>query len=260
MRRQGITDLKLSAYAGWRETRVDFLGGLPFLETLDLMTVGLRDVSPLYELPNLRRLSISGVKAKVDFTKIPRLNHLGISWNHKLFASLLDCGNLHVLGLDRFTEKDLSSLRELTALNVLALSYSKIESLRGIGRFSELRRLSLAVTNRIQTLSGISACKELVEVSVEAAKILTDVDAVGDLPKLRTLFFTACPKIESLQFISKLSRLEYFALLQTSRVSDGDLSGLSSLPKLKHVSFVDRKHYNRRNSAFPKNYKLMRPD
>ena len=75
---------------------------------------------------------------------------------------------------------------------------------------------------------------------------------------LKELCFQACPNLDSLQALKKLVSLEYFGLLETTTVADGDLSGLLTLPKLKHASIRDRQHYDVKNSDLPKAYRRAR--
>jgi hypothetical protein len=54
MEAHGLTDLRIYADGRGSKGHLDFLRDLPFLERLSIIIVGLRDVSPLYDLPNLR--------------------------------------------------------------------------------------------------------------------------------------------------------------------------------------------------------------
>ena len=58
-----------------------------------------------------------------------------------------------------------------------------------------------------------------------------------------------------IQTLKRLVNLEYFGLLETTTVADGDLATLLTLPKLKHATIRDRQDYNVRNSELPKAYR-----
>jgi Leucine-rich repeat (LRR) protein len=258
LRRHGVSHLRLSPYAGWREKQIDFLSSLLFLERLDLAAVGLRDISPLYQLPNLQWLSLNGVARKIDFTKIPKLNNLRLGWNEKNFSSLLDCANLQSLGLDNYSGSDLWAFAKLTRLSVLALSFSKIESLDGIEHLGLLDRLSLARVNRLESLEHLQHCQALTTLEIDGAAELRDVGAVAGLRNLRSFSLMGCPKVQSVRAVGGLPALETVGLLQTTSIQDGDLSALDALPALRHASFLDRPHYNRKNAQYPKRLRYPR--
>ena len=255
MRDQGLSELRVFADGRNGAARIDYLGEIPFLQRLGLCIVGLRDVSPLYDLPNLRALTVQRIERKIDFTRIPRLENLSLSWNAKLFSSLLESERLEVLGIDNFTGKDFLPFAKLKALENIGFAFTRLESFAGLEQFPELGRLSLGPINRLETLDHLEGYPDLRYLQVEAAKKLRRIDAVSRLRCLQELWFTACPQIESLRAIEGLPALEYFGLLQTTSVADGDLSALLKLPRLKHASIRDRKHHNMKNDNLPKAYR-----
>jgi hypothetical protein len=252
---RGLSDLRVFADGRADAARIDFLREIPFLETLGLCIVGLRDITPLYDLPNLRSLAVQGVERKIDFTRIPRIQKLALPWNAKLFSSLLECGGLQDLGIDNFSGKDFLPFARLKSLKNIGFAFTRLESFAGIEEFPELGRLSLGPINRLETLDHLEGCPRLWYLQVEAAKKLRRIDAVSSLRCLQELCFTACPQIESIRAIEGLPALEYFGLLQTTEVADGDLSALLKLPRLKHASIRDRKNYNVKNDDLPKAYR-----
>ncbi len=68
---ENIKRLVLSGYFGWRSPDLTFLDSIPFVERIDLMVPRVKDVTPLYRLPELKDLSVGGNVAPIDFTKIP---------------------------------------------------------------------------------------------------------------------------------------------------------------------------------------------
>jgi Leucine-rich repeat (LRR) protein len=247
----GVTHLRLSAYAGWREKQIDFLRSLPFLTKLDLAAVGLKDVSPLYELPNLKALSVNGLERRIDFPRIPSLRNLNIHWSQKNFSSLLDCTELEELGLDGYSGPDLKPFRNLKKMHNFALSFSRVETLVGIENCVSLGRFPLALVNRLTSLDHLEGCGELWHVSVEGAKALQRIDAVAQLPYLREFSLVGCPRVESIKPLARLPVLES-VFFRTTVIQDGDMSPLLTLPSLKHATFNDRKHYSHNNAEFPK--------
>ena len=255
MAAHGLTDLRICMDGRGSKGDLDFLRDLPILERLSIITAGLRDVSPLYDLPNLRILDFQAVSAKIDLTRIPRLEFLMCSWNARTLSSLLECGRLRELGLDNYTGADLRPFAKLSSLENIGMAYTRLESLAGVERFANLRRLSLGPINRLETLDHLEGCPELRDFSIGPAKKLARVEVLWRLPNLEALGFQACPQIESLRGLERLVNLEYFGLLETTNVADGDLGVLLALPKLRHASIRDRQHYHVKNSELPKTYR-----
>jgi hypothetical protein len=255
MRARGLSELRIFADGRSGAVRIDFLREIPFLETLGLCVVGLRDITPLYDLPNLGSLVVQGLERKVDFTRIPRLRNLSLAWKARFFSSLLDCGGLEVLGIDYYSGKDFLTFGRLKSLKSIGFGFTRLESFAGIEQFPNLGRLSLGPINRLETLDHLEGCSRIWHLHVEAARKLRRIEAVSSLRCLQELCFTACPQIESVQPFNGLPALEYFGLLQTTNVADGDLSALLKLPRLKHASIRDRKHYNVKNADLPKAYR-----
>jgi len=251
----GIRHLRLNLPTE-RQVEINFLRELPFLERLELSALSVADVTPLYDLSNLCRLTINGFKQKIDFTRIPKLEELRLNWHEKSFSSLLECGQLRMLGLGYYTHIDLQQLKNLRFMQELVISFSRIENLAGVEHLPELGKLSADYVKNLETLEPIAACRKLRNLSIDEAKNLRRIDPVSSLRDLQELCLKRCPEIESLTPIKGLPALEYVGLLETTNIKDGDLSVLLTLPQLKHASFVDRKHYTQRNQDFPKVYRV----
>lgn len=252
MESHGLHDLRLHDVTPGRSTSVDFLRDLPGLARLSLCVNGPRDWRALYELRSVRVLELQYVTRKLDFTRMPQLEDLTCNWSDRLFSSLCDCEWLEHLGLDYFTGSDFAIFRKLKALRSIGFGFTRLGSLIGIEQFPDLRWLSLGPVNRMETLDYLDACAKLEYLSIDQAMKLKTIDAVAYLWNLQELCFKACPKIESLRSLRGLANLEYFGLLETTSIADGDLSVLNLLPQLKHASIRDRRHYSHKNADFPK--------
>jgi hypothetical protein len=277
MREEGLKDLRLSHYTEWKGKSIEFVREVPFLERLDLWAVGIRDISPLYELINLKCLSLNMVTAPIQFPRFPMLQDLRVAgyrreihfeslpalrrvdlgnWNASLYSEIFHAKHLRRLSISGFTGADLSQFHELENLEELGLGASSMGRLTGASRMPRLRRLALTLVNRLQDLTGLEDCRCLTHLSVEKAKILGKIDAVSKLNDMQELGLSDCPRLESIHPLQGLSRLRIIYMSHTTRVADGDLSVLKALPQLEHASFVDRPTYNCKSSDFPKTYRL----
>jgi hypothetical protein len=254
MKRYGIKHLRVNRPTE-RQVDIDFVRELPFLERVELSAMSIADATPLYDVRDLGRLRIDGFKKEIDFTRIPKLEELRIDWHPKFFSSLLECRQLRTLGIGNYKDTDLGPLQKLVSLEHLIISKAPIESPAGIENFPKLVEFSVDFVNRLETLAPINECRALSSLTVDGAKELRDIAPVSSLENLSVLSLQRCPQLESLHPIRGLPRLEYLALLETTNVLDGNLSVLLTLPALKHVSFVDRKHYTHKSADFPKSYR-----
>src|SRR4051812_46045011 len=154
IKQEDIRAIRLSEYAGWSDPSISFLEQLPKIEHLEIWSSKIKDISPLYFLQNLFSLSIDGIACKVDFGKMQSLKDVHIGhWKANLHDAVFSANKLRNLSLNYYSE-DLSRIAQLPALENLALSYSKIETLAGMDKAHLLNRLSLARVHHLISLDG----------------------------------------------------------------------------------------------------------
>ena len=248
-----VREVHLNVYAGWTDTNIEFLRGLPQLEALHIAAGKAVALTPLYELPQLKLLGLAGeFKGAFDLTRLPQLTDLRLEkWDAKKFASAFDCNGLSVLALSNYPGPDLSALAGLTGLQELRLLLGKITSLQGISALVSLRRLILQEFNHLETLAGVEGLGALEDLLVYRAKKLRRLDGAEGLKSLKVITLTAVPALESLHPLECCTALEKVILLQNTKVADGDVACLKSLPNLRRVRFNEEAHYNAKLAEFP---------
>jgi len=70
--------------------------------------------------------------------------------NARTLSSLLEYADLKELGLDNYTGPDLRPFAKLSSLENIGMAYTRLESLAGVERFPNLRRLSLERDNGVE--------------------------------------------------------------------------------------------------------------
>jgi hypothetical protein len=251
MRVENISALSISSYAGWNGSNLDFLRDVPFLERLSLIVLNRVNIDGIYLLPDLKDLSIGYNRKPIDFIRLQSLERVSLSWCTG-YESLFDCQSLRDIAIARLPENRLPALSRLPALENLALSLCRFADLRALPELPKLVRLSLIVCNRLQDLTGLERCSNLLVLWVEQAKSLGDIGAVAFLGRLRTLVLRDCPMIKDIQALIGLPDLEAVAFSATTNIRDGNLSPLESLPSLKNADFKDRRHYSKKTIEFRK--------
>jgi len=140
--------------------------------------------------------------------------------------------------------KDLSEMQSLENLVYLNLIQSNIESLKGIGKFRNLKRLELNYCLKLSSELGIDDLADSLEILyIEQSKKLSLGTNIEKLKKLRVLCFNDCGPIESLEFIRDLPKLIDVRFVNTN-ILDGNLNPAISHPTLKNCGYLNKRHYN----------------
>lgn len=181
---------------GWSSLRdLSFLEALPHLRELHLSSGMLEDLAPLRHARSLRRLhlclSTSGTSIFtpplywVDASALghlQELTHLSLSPNPAVLRGLC-FPSLHSAELEgsNCIQPDCTHLPEMPALRILKLS--GVQSLRGIGRFSELRHLK--ISGPLRDFADIHQLQHLDCLEVDTTEGWPrDVSTLSTLPEL----------------------------------------------------------------------------
>jgi len=217
---------------------LSFLRYLPFIQSIT-MADDNHNISPVNDLQDLRELRIGGFTGAIDFSKIPNLEILGVSWSTKL-KNFETAKNLTWLWLEGYKDESLDKLKGLTKLSYLYLYSSKIKALGGIGHMPLLRELWVDNAKYLESLDGFDQNnKELKVLDVFKAPQLTDYDALKYLTGMEKLRFAKCGDMQNIDFIRSMTKLK--RLILAVKVLDGDMK----LPiDIEEYKFVNYPHYN----------------
>jgi tRNA A-37 threonylcarbamoyl transferase component Bud32 len=137
--------------------------------------------------------------------------------------------NLNTLCIALEDIEDIGPLSELTALEHVDLRHNPLTDVSPLASSKALRNLCLFGT-RVSDLSALAACP-LLE-NVDAGKTyVTSMAAFSGMDNLRFLYMMGAP-LASLDGVEQYDSLEQIGI---SHVTDGDLSPLKTLPRLKDV-------------------------
>jgi len=199
-----------------RAEHTEVLGQLGALKQLSLGIFELEDDDILRfpSLRSVRHLSVGDTKSKAV-----NLSHLAA------FSSL---EHLRIAGQTR----GLAALQELPSLESLALAQiGKQTSLAFTSRIAGLRSLSLLLGGRA-SIAEIAA-SQLRELVVCRVKGLTELGDLSRFGELTSLFVEDQARVTGLSFSGAASRLEYVRIFNCKSLRE--ISGLESLPRLKHL-------------------------
>lgn len=214
-RDRGVRALEL------QEPDIDMVRALPQLEFLNLLDV--TDPEPLYDLPRLRRLSISGTwQGRMDFRRLPRLESFGVvecPRDEGGFETLYEGHpRLRRLDIGRYRHTDLRPLARLR-LERLSIGYARnLVSLSGAGALARtLTALALFNCPNLASPDGVEELTQLEALSLERLRHITTLGFVRKPPSLRHLD------------IFNLERVESLARSRTIRRSSSSPSGASAI-------------------------------
>ena len=231
---------------------IDFLPHFfPTLQELRFVTSRQYDLAPLLSLPSLSNLSFSyGPTQEFDFTSL-RLK--GISFNHKSGKtdSVYGCKALECMAIFGYPYADLVALEGLRRLSTLRLSRaSKLGTLDGIQRLSNIRRIWIQSATRLSSLAALSRLK-LRYLHFEGCRSISDYSILGTLP-LDGLTIRECGPVRDLDFLRSLSKLRALIIAAT-KIESADLEPIADLEKqgnLERLVVSYRKEYNYQKGDF----------
>ena len=131
------------------DAQIESLTGLEyahFLEDLDFSDNPISDLTPIAELPKIRRLLLNGIPiSDLTFLKdLTRLNRLHLfACNITDITPLQNLIKLVILNLGENHIKDISPLANLTALETLVLRHNFIVDISSLANLTQLRALDL---------------------------------------------------------------------------------------------------------------------
>lgn len=246
IKREGIKALKIQD----RErifSNLDFLKECDFVESISIETDDIVDFSGLKYLKKLRIFSCGFLKQKIDFSSFPDLEWLSISYN-KNVVGLSECKKLYWLYIENYKKSDLYEIQDLIHLEYLWLTNSAIESLEGIEKMVNLKRIEIDTARKLTSLKGLHEnFNKLAHLYIYNAKNLTNYDTIHFLKHLIQLELRRTGEINSISFIDHLPNLKIATI--GLKVLDGNMAYLK---RLDRAGFIDYPHYTHKLKDFIK--------
>ncbi|WP_247940173.1 pneumococcal-type histidine triad protein [Streptococcus gordonii] len=214
-------------------TNYDFLKEIPTLEGLDISQNGITDLSFLKDYPNLKTVAAAGndLTDISPLAKLKNLESLNLDYNNiSDISALTKLSKLKAVSLEHNQLQDVSALSQKEDLTRLFLSNnpnlnlnslkashleeltadnSNVESLNFLKSNPNLTTLSLN-GNRLTSLAGVEAAKNLVTLSASQNKI-TSLDIPAAQSSLKNLNLGE-NKLKNLEGINQFRSLDNLAV------------------------------------------------
>jgi hypothetical protein len=263
MANYGVTRLVIRRYQEWTSNSLSHLN-----EFITSLYVEDRDTPAfiINSLTNLEELSLSHVSSEINFSLFSNLRECYLNKFKELPRELESCTQLKVLKLatskiksfshlanyqylqdlelNGITVDSLHSINLLSHLQTLTINRSQYQNLSFLENCTNLKELNLSLFSKLEDLHHLKNLSHLEKLHLESCPILKDISPIELLCQLRSLALVNCPKIKSVKHLLKLNNLNAILLWESTKIEDGDIRCLLSLPHLKRLSFLNRRNYN----------------
>lgn len=251
MQRNNVLELYLNHALGWSGTSLSFLSTLPDLVAFGILDFTIKDVAPIHYLTALRSLEVSTYCSTViDFHQFSELESCIFYWRAGS-ESLFERATMRRLFLNRYSGVSSQPIADLAALEELSIANSAIVEARHLAVLSRLRFLGLYNLKRLSSLLGLQELVKLEALEVNGCKAIKRIDELSPLVHLRRLQLNDDGPIASLAPLRSAVSLEDVLFYESTNIVDGDLTPLTSLPRLRHISFQNRRHYSHTREDLP---------
>lgn len=249
--RQPIREIELNQAKGWQGSDLDFLRAFPDLRVVEVVDLNIDNVEGIHALRDLTSLVLlTYSRTPLRFEAFPVLRDCDFDWGRRRVTGLGECSHLRHLSVVRMPSEDLKGLSRLTGLKSLWIGSSPIRSLDGVSTLLALTELHLRGLRKLEALDGVECLSMLEYLELDTCRRVESIECVRNLGHLRSLYVNNCGPIESLSPIANLLELEEVLFFESTNVVDGDLAPLTRLPRLRNLSFQNRRHYSHRREQF----------
>ena len=198
----------------WWNDKWVWIWGIDKIETLDLESKDISDLTGLEEFENLKNLNLknnhvsttsklSGLTnltqlnlannelKKIELGDKPNLTELDVSANEITnISGLSNCPNLKYLNLNSNNNlTDISILSGLKYLISLDISYCNITDIRPLANNTTLQYLVMR-KNKIKDISSINKLTKLITLNVAENDKIEDISAISNMTKLQNLILS----------------------------------------------------------------------
>ncbi|KQQ80964.1 hypothetical protein [Arthrobacter sp. Leaf137] len=246
-----VHELVLIGARGFAEPNLEFLQPWP-LSRLLVTARWITDLAPINRIAEyLTSLSLPATHPSAvgtfDVSIFPHLSSLSISWDfirdqQAVLASLTD------LYLESYSPVDLAPLAAAKSLNRLRMKqYPQLRSLEGLGSFEKLKTLGIFLAPKLADVSALRTAptaQSIRELHFDTCKKIPALDDVVSAKNVQVLNIANSGDFPSLAPLTGMPELRELHLSESTRIVDGDLRPLLTLPKLQKLSIANRRHYS----------------
>ncbi|MCF6351213.1 MAG: hypothetical protein L3J23_09350 [Flavobacteriaceae bacterium] len=200
------------------------------IKEVSISNWGKCDHSFIYNLKKLTDLSFSSFQKEIDFSKVAKLNFLGITYEKKYLKNLNYQTEVENLVVSDYTGKDLKALSFFKNIKYLRVVGSKLKNLNGIEHFSNLKALEISTSRSLTDISEITALQKLKFLEFDICWKMQDFSPIVALKELEVLKLMDCKNLASIKFVKELPKLRQLYTLGTTIINDFDTTPAKDIP------------------------------
>lgn len=213
------------------------------LQRLHIINRTSAKLSEISELKGLRVLTVeSDSSFDVDLSFWPDLEELLFFWKGS-FCNLDQARKLGTLRVWSWKKSDLHYLGLAPQLCNLELVGGSLRTLDGIGSCHHLEKLALSHAAKLEDFESIKSLKSLRILNIDTCRRLNNINFLLTLPRLESLYLDNVGAIESLAPLSTVRTLRKLFFRGSTNILDGDTDIVNRL-SLVDFGFQNRRHYN----------------
>lgn len=239
--------LVLNYVKGFREQDLQFLEGLP-LRRLDLLARTIGDLEPVHSLgATLETLHVqSDPRALIELERLPLLRRLSASWS-QIQGSLRFAPKLQRLFILSYTERDLVPLTVAPELvSVVMKDYPQVQSLDGVEDLPWLAELGIHLAKGLDDISALERARSpvLETLQLTHSRRISDITPIRACSGLSFLDLSEDGDIPSATPLAGLVGLKELYMYGSTKILDGNLTPIASLPNLRDLKLMNRRFYS----------------
>lgn len=212
---------------------LEFIGSLPSIQTLNLNSCGITDISSLSNLSSLKTLLLdnNNIESVAPLAACPNLQVLTLSSNGLTDISpISNLNSLTELDLSYNTPSTLAPLGQCPNLQILNLSNCSLTDISILKNCAQLTHLT-AAHNELTGIDGLQKCNKLIEIDLSYNK-LTSIDELGPIDSITMVNINENDVVSIPPFTTSSNLQKFYADHNFLE----DLTGLASLPYLNYVT------------------------
>jgi len=235
-----IRTLRFSFSNGWKDDNIDFLDQIPdCVAGFQVYSWKVSDLSPLTKRREIKHLSFQvELKRVFSLSSIGGLQTLKFACSAKT-KNLEKCDNLEHLNIVGYPEMNIELLAPLQRLVRLQVMSKKLTSTMGMASLGNLRSIDFSGCPNLVGLDELDQLSSLENLELSGCKKIDALPQISSLKNLKSVIIEDCGAIRSLDFLAGSASLERVLIIGNTRVRDGDLTPLRSLPKLNDVRVAE---------------------
>jgi hypothetical protein len=208
------------------------------------------DLAPFYHAGLLEQLEVDVADCvPIEFDQFSRLTTCRVGYRPS-YSNVFNCLSLENLTLQGPECRDLSAIEKLTMLKTLDLIDCSVKELGGAGNLPNLAEIYVLDCRRLTLLPKFLYPGRIQKLSLFRCRQIENIpEAIAPLKWLRYLMLNDVGKIQTIQVLRNMFKLERLYLGGDTFILDGEVQFLRHLPSLQEVAGSQRRHYDDRFTA-----------